>query len=454
MPKTAALVLAAGKGTRMHSDNPKVLQTLLGEYMLTYVLAALRPHFGEDIWIVAGHQARMLESAFPRGRFVFQAEQLGTGHALRQALPALAEAGCRHILVVNGDTPLLDAQVTQTFLEKAGEADLAFAVLELADPASYGRVMRESGKVRAVVEAKDCDPLTLKLNHEVNAGMYLLSLHLAETLSPRINRANKSGEYYITDLVALAVAGGYEARAVECGREESLLGVNSPPELSRMEEILRERVAERLLQSGVLLHAPDQVRVSPFARIEPGAELTGPCEILGRSEVKSGARVASHCVVRDSVIDEGAELRHFSHLEGVRVGKGALVGPFARLRPGASLEANSRVGNFVELKNVRLGEGAKANHLTYLGDADVGAGANIGAGTITCNYDGQHKYRTSIGEKAFVGSNTALVAPVVVGANTLVGAGSVITGDVPEGEMAIARSRQKNLSRKKISSEY
>ncbi|MDR2054423.1 MAG: bifunctional UDP-N-acetylglucosamine diphosphorylase/glucosamine-1-phosphate N-acetyltransferase GlmU [Desulfovibrio sp.] len=450
MPNTAALVLAAGKGTRMHSDRPKVLQTLLGEYMLAYVLAALRPHFGENVWIVAGHQAHMLEAAFPGGRFVLQAEQLGTGHALMQALPALAGAGCRHALVVNGDVPLLDAEMTRIFLEKAEGADLAFATLNLDDPGSYGRVVRAGGKVSAIVEARDCAPSTLKQHHEVNAGLYRISLPLAEALLPRITRANKSGEYYITDLVALAASDGYTARAVECGRDENLLGVNSPRELARTEETLRRRVVARLLDRGVILHAPDAMRISPFARVEPGAELTGPCEILGRSEVQRGARVASHCVVRDSVIEEGAELRHFSHLEGARVGAGALVGPFARLRPGAVLEPASHVGNFVEIKNARLGEGAKANHLTYLGDADVGAGANIGAGTITCNYDGRRKHKTSVGEKAFIGSNTALVAPVVIGANSLVGAGSVITRDVPEGKMSIARSKQKNLPRKKI----
>jgi bifunctional UDP-N-acetylglucosamine pyrophosphorylase/glucosamine-1-phosphate N-acetyltransferase len=449
MLNTAALVLAAGKGTRMHSDRPKVLQTILGEYMLACVLAALRPHFAENIWIVAGHQARMLEAAFPEERFVLQAEQLGTGHALMRALPVLAGVGCRHVLVVNGDVPLLDAETTRVFLDKAEGADLAFATLDLDEPGSYGRVLRAGGKVRAVVEAKDCDPSTLEQHREVNAGLYRISLPLAETLLPRITRANNSGEYYITDLVALAVAGGHNVRAVQCGRDENLLGVNSPQELARMEETMRRHVVVRHLQRGVLLHAPDMIRISPFARVEPGAELTGPCEVLGRSEIRRGARVASYCVVRDSVIEEGAELRHFSHLEGARVGAGALVGPFARLRPGAVLEQASHVGNFVEIKNARLGEGAKANHLTYLGDADIGAGANIGAGTITCNYDGRRKHKTSIGEKAFIGSNTALVAPVAVGANSLVGAGSVITRDVPEGEMSIARSRQKNLPRKK-----
>ncbi|MDR1776238.1 MAG: bifunctional UDP-N-acetylglucosamine diphosphorylase/glucosamine-1-phosphate N-acetyltransferase GlmU [Desulfovibrio sp.] len=449
MADTAALVLAAGKGTRMRSDRPKVLQTLLGEHMLSYVLAALRPHFGENVWIVAGHQARMLQTAFPGARFVLQGEQLGTGHALMQALPTLIGAGFERVLVVNGDAPLLSGDVVRAFLEQALGADLAFATLELDAPGAYGRVLREAGRPCAVLEAKDCDAATLERNHEVNAGMYLISLSLAAALLPRVTRANKSGEYYITDLVALAAGGGYSVEAVECGRDESLLGVNSPAELAWMEELLRRRVTDELLLKGVLLHAPDMVRVCPLARVDSGAELTGPCEILGESEIRRGASVASHCVVHDSVIGEDAQVRHFSHLDGARVDAGAIVGPFARLRPGAVLEQASHVGNFVELKNARLGAGAKANHLTYLGDADVGPGANIGAGTITCNYDGRAKHRTKIGEKAFIGSNTALVAPVDVGAGSLVGAGSVITRDVGEGELAIARARQKNLPRQK-----
>ena len=234
-------------------------------------------------------------------------------------------------------------------------------------------------------------------------GAVLMARVLGETLDRQYEDLDPEGDFAaLVDTMA-------------AGRDDSLLGVNSPLELSRMEELLRARTAEQLQASGVILHAPDLIRVSPLARIEPGAELTGPCEICGRTEIRRGASVASHCVVRDCLIREGAEIRSFSHLEGARVGEGALVGPFARLRPGAELEAESHVGNFVELKKACLGKGAKANHLSYLGDARIGAGANIGAGTITCNYDGKHKYQTSIGEKAFIGSNTALVAPVSVG---------------------------------------
>ena len=232
MPKNAALILAAGKGTRMHSDRPKVLQTILGEPMLAYVRAALRPVFAEDVWMVVGHRAQMVEAAFPDARLVFQAEQLGTGHALMQALPALTEAGCTHLLVVNGDAPLLSEALVRDFLAEAGGADLAFATILPDNPGAYGRVVRKQGRVLGIVEAKDYDPARHgPESGEVNAGMYWLSLAAVETLLPRLNNDNKSGEYYITDIIGLAVAENYTVRGVECGRDDSLLGVNSPLEL-------------------------------------------------------------------------------------------------------------------------------------------------------------------------------------------------------------------------------
>ncbi|MDD4701954.1 MAG: bifunctional UDP-N-acetylglucosamine diphosphorylase/glucosamine-1-phosphate N-acetyltransferase GlmU [Desulfovibrio sp.] len=450
MPKNAALILAAGKGTRMHSDKPKVLQTMLGEPMLACVIEALRPVFAEDVWIVTGHRADMVQAAFPHMPHVFQEQQLGTGHALIQALPALTKAGCTHLLVVNGDAPLLSESLVRQFLSEAVGADLAFATIDLDNPGAYGRVVRQGDDVRAIVEAKDYDPgLYGPPTGEVNAGMYYCALDVMESLLPHIGNANKSGEYYITDLIGLAVAGKYKVLGVRCGRDDGLMGVNSPVELERMEETLRARRVRDLLASGVIIHAADSVRVGPLAEVRPGVELTGPCEIYGRSLILRGASVASHCVLRDSVVSSGAQIRSFSHLEGAQVGEEALVGPYARLRPGAVLEAQSHVGNFVELKKARLGQGAKANHLTYLGDADIGAGSNIGAGTITCNYDGKNKFVTKIGERTFIGSNTALVAPVSVGDDALVGAGSVITMDVPAGELGIAREKQKNLPRRK-----
>ena len=312
-------------------------------------------------------------------------------------------------------------------------------------------VDRAGDDVRAIVEAKDYDlALYGPPTGEVNAGMYYCALDAVESLLPRLNNTNKSGEYYITDLIGLAVAEKYDVQGVRCGRDDGFMGVNSPLELERMEETLRERRIHDLLASGVIIHAAASVRVGPLAHVEAGAEITGPCEIYGRSRVLRGASIASHCVLRDSIVSGAARVHSFSHLEGAVVGEGALVGPYARLRPGAVLESQSHVGNFVELKKTRLGQGAKANHLSYLGDAEIGAGSNIGAGTITCNYDGKNKHFTKIGQRAFIGSNTALVAPVSVGDDALVGAGSVITRDIPAGELGIARERQKNLPRKKI----
>lgn len=449
MATKAALVLAAGKGTRMHSDRPKVLHTLLGEPMLGHVLAALAPEFGEDIWIVTGHRAELVRAAVPGGRFVLQEEQLGTGHALLTALPSLA--GYDDILVINGDAPLVTTALLREFLSRARGYDLAFATIALDVPGAYGRVVRMDGHIEAIVEAKDYDVQRYGApSGEVNAGLYLVKRTLAERLLPAVGNANRSGEYYITDLVALALADGAKVQGIVLGHDESLLGVNSPRELASAEAILQRRTTDALLASGVILHNPGQVRISPFCTVEPGAEITGPCEMTGRCLVHANACVMANCVIRDSEIEGGAEIRPFSHLEGALVHEGALVGPFARLRPGAELGKNSHVGNFVELKKTLLGEGAKANHLTYLGDATIGAGTNIGAGTITCNYDGRHKYRTEIGADAFIGSNTALVAPVHVGGGALVGAGSVITKDVPDGELAIARGRQKNLGRLRV----
>ncbi|WP_301218012.1 bifunctional UDP-N-acetylglucosamine diphosphorylase/glucosamine-1-phosphate N-acetyltransferase GlmU [uncultured Desulfovibrio sp.] len=454
MATSAALILAAGKGTRMRSERPKVLQSLLAEPMLAYVLEALRPLFAADdgsdaIWAVVGHRSDLVEAAFPRLRTIRQERQLGTGHALAEALPTLRESGCTHVLVVNGDVPLLSTETVRRFLAEARGAAIAFASLSLDDAGAYGRVVRADGEVAAIVEARDFDPARHGPDTgEVNAGLYFLEVEAVSRLLPRLGNDNNSGEYYITDLVALGLADGLTVRGINCGADESLLGVNSPVELARMEELLRARTAARLLENGVILHAPELVRVGPFAVVEPGAELTGPCEIYGRSRVESAAVIASHCILMDSVVHGHAQIRPFSHLERAEVGRGALVGPFARLRPGAVLEPEAHVGNFVELKNARLGQGAKANHLSYLGDAEIGPAANIGAGTITCNYDGVRKHRTGIGARAFIGSNTALVAPVEVGDGALVGAGSVITRNGPAGEMGIARGRQKILPRR------
>lgn len=433
----------------MHSPKPKVLQTILGEPMLAYVLKALEPIFSQNIFIVAGHCAEEVISRFPEHNFTIQKEQLGTGHAVLSAMEALEKNGSDLVLVINGDTPLVSTDIISGFMAGGRNADIAFATITLKDPGSYGRVIRADGKIQAIVEARDYDAQVHgAMTGEVNAGMYLLRVSALRELLPLVRNANKSGEYYITDLIGLGVERHMDVRGIQCGSNMDLLGVNSPLELSRMEEALRARMAEALLARGIIIHAPDLLRASPFAVIEPGAEITAPCEIYGNSRIASGAIIESHCVIHDSDIAANAIVHSFSHLDGARVGEETRVGPFARLRPGADLEKEAHVGNFVELKKTRLGAGSKANHLTYLGDTEVGAHVNIGAGTITCNYDGKNKFRTSIGDGAFIGSNTSLVAPVEVGENSLVGAGSVITHAVPANDLGIARAKQKNLPRK------
>ena len=454
MTKTAALVLAAGKGTRMRSDRPKVLHTLLGEPMLWYVFKALEIAPSEDVLVVIGHEADRVRAAFPDfgGTWVEQAEQRGTGHALQVAWDAVAARGADACLVVNGDTPLIPAEALAMLDEtcRGQGVDLAFLSVRLPDPGAFGRVVRAGdGTVAAIVEAKDYDPGAHgPLTGEVNAGIYWLRL---ETVAPLLNKLsddNAGGEFYITDLVGLAVQAGLKVVA-EAREEEYLLGVNSPAELAWAEELVRANINAAWMERGVTMHRPSLVTVGPRSRLGPGVELAGPCEIYGESRVESGALLESNLWMLDSVVRAGARVRPYCHIEGADVGPDCVVGPFARLRPGAVMEEGSRVGNFVEMKKARLGKGAKANHLSYLGDAEVGAGSNIGAGTITCNYDGKNKHATVLGENVFVGSNTALVAPVTVGEGALIGAGSVITKDVEPHMLAVARAPQKQVRRRK-----
>lgn len=447
-----ALILAAGKGTRMKSAAPKVLATLLGEPMLRYGLTALSGLFGQRVLTVIGHRADLVRAAFPEceGRFVEQTEQLGTGHALAAALPRLTGDGLEYVLVVNGDAPLVTGQSLEAFATAAVTegADLAFVSIELPDAGAYGRVVRRDGTVR-IVEAKDYDAARDgAATGEINAGVYLLRLATIAPLVPLLRNSNKSGEYYITDLVALAQDKGLRVLAVNRGDDPAYLGINSPRELVAAEEALRRRIVADHLDAGVIIRAADSVRIGPDVALAPGVSLCGPLELYGHTAIAAGTSVASHCVLTDAVIGEDVAIHSFCHLDRARVEQGAQVGPYARLRPGARLETQARVGNFVEMKNAVLGPGAKASHLTYLGDAAVGARSNIGAGTITCNYDGARKHHTEIGEDAFIGSNSALVAPVTVGAGALVGAGSVITFDVPDGALALGRGRQVTKPRK------
>jgi len=457
MQNICALILAAGKGSRMFGAKPKVLQNILGEPMLYYVYQALYPIFTHKIWAVVGYEAQMVYKAFENSslKFVEQEQQLGTAHALMQALPALQEAKCKHILVVNGDTPLLSSHIVEDFLEKAQGTELSFATLRLAEPLAYGRVIRkdgqngQKGQIEAIVEAKDYDIQKHGVeSNEVNAGLYYFELKLLEDLLPKIDTLNKSEEYYLTDLVSLAVQKNYVVKGIECGQSSDLLGVNTPIELAHAESILCKQIIEKHMQAGVIMHMPHTICIGAQVKIEPGVEIYGPCEIYGNSHIKSGVIISSHCVLYDSMVGENTQIHSFSHINKATIAENCSIGPYARLRPLAILEKNVKVGNFVEVKKSNLGSGAKVSHLSYIGDAQIGSGVNIGAGTITCNYDGKNKFVTEIGDNSFIGSNTALVAPVSIGKNVLVGAGSVITKNIADNEMSIGRARQVNMLKK------
>ena len=448
------VILAAGKGTRMHSDSPKVLQPMLGEPMLRYVLDALVPLGGANIWTVIGHGADMVLSFFAdaQTRFVMQEQQLGTGHALQTAWPELRRCGVSHVLVVNGDTPLITTDVVRSFVDFAihGNNDLAFMTLTLEDAGAFGRVVRKNGEVQVIVEAKDYSEAQYgPCPHEINSGIYCLRCEAMDALLPKLQNINKTGEFYITDLVELAVAQGLRVSGVNAEDDLQLLGVNNPAELVAAEELLRARLVARALDAGAMVLMPSLVRMGPDAIVEPGAMVTGPCELYKKSRVAKGARVASHCYLEDAEVLEGAVVHSFCHVVGAKIGEQCVVGPFARMRPSAIMEEGAHLGSYVEMKKSRLGKGAKANHLAYIGDTHIGAGTNIGAGVITCNYDGKNKHATHIGEGVFVGSNTSLVAPVRIGDNAFVGAGSVITKDIPDSTLGIGRVRQKNLPWKK-----
>ena len=320
-----ALILAAGKGTRMHSRKPKVLHTILGEPLLGHVAEALRPLFGEAVWAVIGHEADMVRAAFAERelRFVEQKEQLGTGHALMVAMPELKAAGMKKVLVVNGDTPLITTDALRDFMFYAEGADVSVATLTLENPGAYGRIVRKNGELRAIVEAKDFDVAVHgEPTGEINAGIYMLNLEAVERLVPKLNNENKSGEYYITDLVGMAVAEGMVVRGLSCGSDPNLLGINNPAELSASEELRRRAIVEERLGAGVVIHGPDMVRMGPFVTVEPGAELFGPCELYGHTRIASGAVIESHCVISDSRVEAGAVVHSFSHMDH------AVVGPY------------------------------------------------------------------------------------------------------------------------------
>lgn len=418
----AAILLAAGLGTRMKSRLPKALHPIAGRPMLNHLIAACDGVF-DRIVVVVGPDMPALEKAAAPHATVVQAERLGTGHAALQAAPLLADFP-GDVAVLYADNPLITPQTLRRLRAARGEAGLALLAMRPADPARYGRVLQDAaGDVTRIVEYADADEEQRAIGL-CNAGVLCAPAVELFAWLRQVKRDNKAGEYYLPDVVPLAVAAGRRVRAVEAPEAE-LRGINSRAELAEAEAEVQARLRAAAMAGGATLIQPESVVFSHDTVI--GQDVTiGPNVVFG-----PGVSIA-----------DGVEIRAFSHLEGCRVAEGAVIGPFARLRPGAVVEAEAHVGNFVELKNAVLGQGAKANHLAYLGDASIGAGSNIGAGTITCNYDGFAKFRTTIGAGVFVGSNSTLVAPVTLGDGSFTAAGSTITADVPADAMGFGRSRQ------------
>jgi bifunctional UDP-N-acetylglucosamine pyrophosphorylase / glucosamine-1-phosphate N-acetyltransferase len=445
-PRAQALILAAGKGTRLRSALPKALQPLQGLPLLEHVLRAAAGSGASPLTVVVGHGAPGVEEAFAgRGlRFVRQEPQRGTGHAVMAARAEVAAAAGAPLLVVNGDQPLLRAATLASLLEhhlsSGATATLLTAVLDAPGP--YGRVLRrQDGFLHAVVEARDASPEVQEVR-EINAGAYVFDVDPLLRSLDRLRPDNDQQEYYLTDALGLLVAAGQRVAAWRCSDAAEALGVNTQAELSEAAQRLRVRKLESLLAAGVRIEDPATTHVDTDAEVEADAVLRPFTILEGRTRVGAGCAVGPYTRVVDSELAPGAQVLDHCLLRECAVEEGASVGPFAHLRPESRVGRRARVGNFVELKKTRLGEGSKAPHLSYVGDADVGPGVNIGAGTITCNYDGELKHPTRIEAGAFVGSNSTLVAPVTIGEGAYVAAGSTITADVPKEALALGRARQ------------
>ena len=441
--RLGVVILAAGQGKRMRSALPKVLHPLAGRPLLAHVLDAAERLGPAKTVVVYGHGGEQVPSALADQdcAWVEQAERLGTGHAVQHAMPVLQDVD--RVLVLYGDVPLVDPETLGGLIAASRNCPLGMLTATLGDPTGYGRILRDLGTrhILRIVEHRDASPEERDIR-EVNTGFLVAERTRLQGWLQRLTNDNAQGEYYLTDVIGLAVADGEEVASVQAPTVEEISGVNDRVQLAALERHYQGRLAEDLMRAGVTLADPARIDIRGSLRTGRDVTIDVNLVVEGRVSLGDGVRIGPNCLIRDSVIAEGAEILANCVIEGAQVGPGARVGPFARLRPEAHLDADSHIGNFVEIKKSRVGPGSKVNHLTYVGDAEIGRGVNVGAGTITCNYDGANKFKTVIGDRAFIGSNTALVAPVTVGAGATIGAGSVITSDAPPEELTLARGRQ------------
>lgn len=438
---TTVIILAAGKGTRMRSQFPKVLQPLAGKPLLEHVIVTAKKINAQNIITIFGHGGEQVKNTFANEKieWVEQAEQLGTGHAVQMTLPVLPKDGFS--LILYGDVPLVKQETLTQLLEESQKTGIGMITLHVENPTGYGRIVRKNGKVQAIVEHKDATPEQQKIQ-EINTGIYCVANAKLHTWLPKLSNQNAQGEYYLTDIVEMAVQDGLDIASIQPELAYEVEGINDRIQLASLEREFQKQQAIELMRQGVTFIDPQRfdlrgtLKVGQDVRIDINVIIEGDCELGNNVELGAG------CILKNTKIASNTKVQPYSVFDSAIVGQNTQIGPFARLRPGAILANDVHIGNFVEVKNSSIGYASKANHFTYLGDTEVGQECNIGAGTITCNYDGANKHKTIIGDAVFVGSNASLVAPVHIADGATIGAGSVITRDVPKQTLAFERAVQ------------
>lgn len=441
----AIVILAAGKGTRMKSALPKVLHTLAGKPMLQHVVDAARSLGPDSIHVVYGHGGDQVRETVTGDdlQWAEQAEQLGTGHAVAQAMDQIQ---ADTVLVLYGDVPLIQPETLSGFVDQVDDTGMALMTLTMTNPTGYGRIVRnDDDQVMRIVEQKDANDAELAIC-EVNTGILACQRAFLADVLPKLSSNNAQGEYYLTDVIAMAVEAGLAVRASQPGDAWEVDGVNDRVQLARLERIYQQTQAEALMRDGVTLRDPARIDLRGSVQIGSDVIIDVNCVFEGDVTIEENVTIGPNCFLRDVNIGAGTVIEANSVIDSAVIGAACQIGPFARIRPGTELHDKAKVGNFVETKKAVIGEGSKINHLTYIGDAVIGKTVNVGAGTITCNYDGKNKFKTEMDDGVFIGSNSSLVAPVRIGKGATVGAGSVITRDVADGELAVARGKQRNIS--------
>jgi len=435
------VILAAGKGTRMRSDLPKVLHPLAGKAMLAHVVTTARNLGAARICVVYGHGGEIVPQTLAAEdlSWALQEPQLGTGHAVLQALPHLDPA--LPTLVLYGDVPLIRAETLRQLVATAGPSSLALLTVAMDEPKGYGRIVRVDGRIVRIVEEKDADDAERAIQ-EVNTGILVAPTAALQRWLPQLGNRNAQGEYYLTDTTAMAVAEGMAVVAAQPGHGWEVEGVNSKVQLAQLERVHQANIAQGLLEEGVLLADPARIDVRGELLCGNDVSIDVNCVFEGRVILGKGVSIGPNCVLKNVTVADGVRILAFCHMEEASVGAGSIVGPYARLRPGTTLGNNVHIGNFVEVKNSAIADDSKANHLAYVGDATIGSRVNVGAGTITCNYDGANKFRTVIEDDVFIGSDTQLVAPVTVGRGATLGAGTTLTKDAPPDQLTVSRAKQ------------